>query len=90
MNSPVAHRVRMAKLARIARRRAELAAEDARLLAEEATVFVEMAEGTTVNLATGKRRAAEVEPEIPQPSDLAVARASKALQIAALRRRVRQ
>lgn len=90
MTASVAHRQRMAKLSRLRSRRAELLAEEAQLAAEEARIFGEMADGMTVDLATGKTRARSSEPEIAQPSELAAARAKKALQEAEIRRRVRR
>ena len=89
MTASSAHRLRMARLSSIHSRRAEMRAEEARLAAEEARIFHEMAEGMTVDLATGKTRARSSEPEIAPPTQLAQARAARALQQAAHRRRVR-
>lgn len=61
----------MAKLARIANRLADLDAERSQLSAEQAKIFNELAEGTTVDMTTGKRLPREkhltfepVDPEI--------------------------
>lgn len=48
-------KVCMAKLARIENRIADLDAERAQLSAEKAKIYNELAEGTTVDMTTGKR-----------------------------------
>lgn len=50
-------KIQMAKLARLRHREAELHAELAETLAEEAKIFDELAEGETVDLRTARRRA---------------------------------
>lgn len=88
MTASSAHRLRMARLSSIQSRRAELRAEEARLATEEARIFHEMADGLTVDLATGKTRPREAQPEIATPTELAKAKAARALQRSALRRRL--
>ena len=69
----------MAKLANTARRRAELTAELAQVEAQQAVVFDELAEGTTVDLRTGRRHPRKHVPQFPEPSELDRARARAAL-----------
>ena len=59
MTDRVTGRVCLAKLARIEHRVAELDAERAQLSAEKAKIFDAMADGETVDMATGKRQPRE-------------------------------
>ena len=76
---PLPGRIQMAKLANTARRRAELTAELAQVEAQQAGVFDELAEGTTVDLRTGRRHPRKHVPQFPEPSELDRARARAAL-----------
>ena len=76
---PLPGRIQMAKLANTARRRAELTAELAQVEAQQAGVFDELAEGTTVDLRTGRRQPRKHVPQLPEPSELDRAKARAAL-----------
>lgn len=83
-----AAKVQMARASRIDRRLAELAAEQAELLAERARVFDELADGA-IDIVQGRRAAAPPEPALPPISRLDAARAERALQANGRRRRLR-
>lgn len=88
-NITESHRIRLAKLARIDHRLAELLGEQAELMASRARIADEMAEGQAINLETGRRLPRAHHPKIPQVSDTDRARALSALQGNAHRRRLR-
>jgi hypothetical protein len=79
----------MARLSRIKHRIAELRAEEAELLAQESRLFDEMAEGETVDLRSGRRRPKACVPKLDDVSETDRARATRALQEAEHRRRLR-
>lgn len=81
-------KVELARASRIDRRLAELAAEQAELLAERSRIFDRLADGT-IDIVKGRRAAASPEPALPPISELDAVRARQALQSNARRRRVR-
>lgn len=80
-------KIQMAKLARIRHKRAELLAEMAQLDAEEAQVYDTLAEGTSVDLRTGRRKPKHLRPNITTVSPEAEALAKTALRDNVMRRR---
>lgn len=83
-----AHRLRMARLARLAHCKAEAYAKLAEVESENAKVFSEMAEGETVDLRTGRSRHRAHEPKIPTVTETDRARARAALHDRTVRRRL--
>ena len=72
-------KIQMAKLARLRHREAELHAELAETLAQEAQIFDELAEGESVDLRTSRRRPTFREPVLRgdlTPEDRQIARQS--------------
>lgn len=88
MSASAGNKIRMARLARVHRRRAELLAELAELEAEEASVFTDLADGESVDLRTGRRVARRHEAALPEFSDTDRAAARAALRGNAARRRL--
>lgn len=82
VRAPRAHQERMARLAQLDNRIAELTAERAK-------VFAEMAEGEGVSLETGRKQPKAHVPEFKLIPETDRARASAALRANEVRRRVR-